>query len=255
MKKIILATIMGTILMGSGSMVAQQSITKQNFQPGMGPGPVIIPQDQQKAGPIIPFQGGGIGPVVVSQSNFYFSGQFYVDGDKLYFLDCATGRSLPVQKSEQYQAVMDKYGHHKYYDFKMNLASFRGFIHQEKMEQSLVVTYLNNMTMGENCPINSNVIGTYVGVSEAPGNGPMLKAILTMHGNYSFTIRTFNMNTGNLLNATYGHWSFTDLGKLALFYTNNDPYLAPQAMYNSNDSQITFTNSQGVAFSLNKQFM
>lgn len=255
MKKIFLATIIGTLFLGGATMEAQQTITKQNFKPGMGPGPVIIPQQQPKAGPIIPFQGGGVGPVIVSQSNFYFSGQFYIDGNKLFFLDCATGRSIPVQKSDQYQAVMDKYGKHKYYDFKMNLATFRGFIHQENMEQSLVVTYLNNLTMNENCPINSNVIGTYVGVSEAPNGGPMLKGIMTMHGNYTFTMRTFNMNTGELLNATYGNWSFTGAGKLALFYTNNDPYLAPQATYNVSDGQVQFLNSQGTSFSLSKQFM
>lgn len=250
-----------------------QSISAQQYVPGSGPGPVIIPPVQQipqappktgatisrnynyptvDPGVVIPQRSFNMpstpGPVIVSQSNFYFQGQFFMIGEKLYFLDCATGRTVPVAKTNAYQDVVSKYAREGAMYSEMNYANIRGFMQQDNAHnQELVVTYLTNISLNENCPMNSNIIGTYIAVSEA-ASGPMLKSILTIHGNYTYTYTTYNMNTNSMIGYTSGSWNFTDEGQLAFFYTNRDAYFAPTALVNYTNRSISWTTQTGTAF-------
>lgn len=273
MKKIILNTFLIAVL---SALSMPFTSVKAQYPLGGGPGPVIVPPYQQipppktgatigvyqapqiDPGVVIPQRKFNMpstpGPVIVSQSNFYFQGQFFMIGDKLYFLDCATGRSLPVAKTNAYQEVVNKYARQGAMYSEMNYANIRGFMQQDQSHnQELVVTYLTNISLNENCPVNSNIIGTYMAVTEGNSRA-MLKSILTIHGNYSYTYTTYNMNNNTMIGYTQGSWNYTDEGQIAFFYTNRDAYLSPSAVVNFTNRSITWTTQQGVNFNAQMLF-
>lgn len=196
----------------------------------------------------------GIGPVIVSESNFYYSGLFYMNNFNPVFTSCATGMTLPIMRESAFQTLLDKY---TAVDPTMENPVFvqlRGFTQPYTdaagiTQNRLVVSYVTSLTQNTECPEGGNIVGTYVNYLPNQQDAQN-KVVFTILPNHQFTCAIYNLASQTDLYLTKGSWQLTTNQALALFYQTENPYLSHNLVINYTNTTINWVLNNGTQIEL-----
>ncbi|MGL6179748.1 MAG: hypothetical protein ACRC13_11205 [Tannerellaceae bacterium] len=187
----------------------------------------------------------GIGPVIVSESNFYYSGLFYMNNFNPVFTSCATGMAMPIARESAFQTLLDKYTAEVPTMDNPVFVQLRGFTQPYTdaggiTQNRLVVSFVTSLTQNTECPEGGNIVGTYVNYLPNQQDAQN-KIVFTILPNHKFTCAIYNLTSQNDLYLTNGTWQLTTNQVLQLFYETKNPYLANSAVINYTNTTINWT--------------
>ncbi|HAC20752.1 MAG TPA: hypothetical protein DCF91_01480 [Porphyromonadaceae bacterium] len=191
----------------------------------------------------------GIGPVIVSESNFYYSGLFYMDNFNPVLTSCATGMTMPIARENAFQTLLDKYTAEVPTMNNPVFVQLRGFTQPFTntsgiTQNRLVVSYVTTLTQNTECPEGGNIVGTYV--SYLPNQqDAQNKVVFTILPNHQFTCAIYNLASQTDLYLTNGTWQLTTNQALALFFETENPYLSHNAVINYANTTINWVLNNG----------
>lgn len=236
MKKTLIAlSAVATLILSSCGSSSNVQVT--------GPGSAYTPPANSKV------ESMGLGPVIVSESNFYYSGLFYMNNFNPFFTSCATGTTIPIARENAFQTLLDKYTAAVPSMDNPVFVQLRGFTQPYTdpngiAQNRLVVSYVTTLSENTECPESGNIVGTYV--SYLPNQqDAQNKVVLSILPNHKFTCAIYNLASQNDLYLTNGTWQMTTNQALQFFYETENPYLANSAVINYTNTTINWVLNNG----------
>ena len=241
------------VIFGSLLLLAACASTKQ---PSASADAQIVPsaQEAQKLGftaqesdftPLLTRPSlGGVGPVLQSQSNFYFAGDLQITDGKPQFYDCMAGTNIPIATGKGvYSELASLYAAKATHPGEILKAQLHGyFIGQETPDypHTLVVTYVNSLAKGIVCTQSQSLPGQWT--ASLPGTTAGT-AELTITPTFEFTCK---LNVGGQSSAITGSWMMTTGSQIELFYLTDSPYLGHNLAFNPEKGTLFVPTDKGV---------
>ncbi|MEG1587173.1 MAG: hypothetical protein RR346_09880 [Bacteroidales bacterium] len=235
------------ILAGCGSGVTLTSSYPQPNanQPSPNPVPVNTNPNQQVPNWTTPEPNNnmGIGPVIVSKSNFYFAGDFQIMNGTPLFYDCMAGANIPIATDKGiYQEVASRYNSLVTNQGDILRAQFRGYFVDEPTSdypKKLVISYINDLAAGPICERQKELPGNWSASLIGSEKGSVT---LSMTNTFDFTCEIVT-NTGT--EKISGSWMMTSGQEIVLFYTTVSRLMGHSIAFNPNNMTLFIPTQSG----------
>ena len=245
MKIIDLKTLLGVILLLF--FITSCNSNKTNVKPTGATIGIADEQEDPDPDPPSPVRQPnlGIGPVLPQESNFYFGGTFSVKDSIPLFIDCSTGKEIPVSTVKgDFLNILKKYYQLVGTSGQPVFIQARGFLIYNEIPDDthpyrLVMTYLNDMQQNVNCESNDKVSGEW----ECSVNCfTDTKVALKLYDNYTFEYFT---DSKDIKTKTRGTWQMSSNDRIFLNYMKFNPYLGHVVSYNDQEGTMLLMTEKG----------
>ncbi len=225
--------ILSTFLLMLSCSTGKKTVDNTSANPYPTPPENLTPQ----------YRGGGIGPVNITASNFFFKGELRQTDGKLTLFDCFTATTIPIDnKSGIYSELFSKF--QSMYAAPVFVA-MRGFISQmQGSKNQLVASYLINM---HEATCNSDEIITGNWISNSMGTSPD-GIIVMINNDFTFIL---NVNLPEKKLSIKGTWAMLSDSSIFFSYQQVTQYFSHTGTFDAAKSTIIVPTDKG-AISLKK---
>lgn len=190
------------------------------------------------------YQSGGIGPVNIAASNFFFKGELRQSAGSLSLFDCFTATTIPIDsKNGIYSELFSKY--QSMYVSPV-FVELRGFISKNPSSANqLVASYLINMHESS-CQPNQIITGNWI--SNSMGTSPD-GILVEINPDYTFNLK-INLPEKNL--NISGIWSMLSNYSIFFSYQQVTQYFSHTGTFSQENDVIIIPTDKG-AITLKKR--
>lgn len=184
----------------------------------------------------------------IDASEYYFAGEYRMNGDKALFMDCATGNTFSIAATPAASELNKKYMTRQLSPNETAFVECYGFLSPDKSGQAgtndeLVITRNVSLQSDTACTPDHNLIGDYI--TYIPNNvKPAERFVFSLHPDYTYTFNIYHLTANNARTAT-GKWYLLNKGYIQ-FTSNPLTNFTSEAFVNYNKMELTFKHSKRI---------